>query len=74
MFPNTVHDCLVRSGLTDANGELDVNPNTLKTKKFDNIYGLGDVTNVPTTKTFWGGFRQVAVLRHNLARKSQGLS
>ena len=35
---------------------------------------MGDVVNVPTTKTFYGGLSQVHVLRHNLARKMNGLS
>ena len=30
--------------------------------------------NVPTTKTFFGGLSQVAVVRHNVERKLNGLS
>lgn len=52
---------------------LNVNPRNLQHVKYDNIFGLGDVTNVPTTKTFYGGLSQVHVLRNNLERKLNGL-
>ena len=51
-----------------------MDPHTLQHKKYDNIFGVGDVTNVPTTKTFYGGLSQVAVVRHNLERRLNGLS
>jgi len=35
---------------------------------------LGDVTNVQTTKSFYGGLAQVAVVRNNVERKLNGLS
>jgi sulfide:quinone oxidoreductase len=35
---------------------------------------LGDVINVPTTKSFYGGLAQVAVVRHNIERSLNGLS
>lgn len=56
MFPCKPHENLVQAGLTAENGLLDVNINTLQHKKYKNIFGLGDVANLPTTKTFWGGF------------------
>ncbi len=51
-----------------------MNPETLQHKQYDNIFGLGDVTNVPTTKSFYGGLAQVAVVRNNVERKLNGLS
>lgn len=42
--------------------------------KYDNIFGIGDVNNVPTTKSFYGGLAQVAVVRHNVERRLNGLS
>lgn len=60
--------------MADSTGYLDVDPNTLQHKKYSNIFGLGDVTNVPTTKSFYGGLNQVSVLRHNIERKLNGLS
>jgi sulfide:quinone oxidoreductase len=52
--------------LTDSTGYLDVDPFTLQHKTYDNIFGLGDVINAPTTKSFYGGLSQVAVLRNNV--------
>jgi NADPH-dependent 2,4-dienoyl-CoA reductase/sulfur reductase-like enzyme len=51
-----------------------VDPHTLQHKKYDNIFGLGDNINVPTTKSFYGGLAQVAVVRNNVERKLNGLS
>lgn len=62
------------AGLADQSGYLDVDPNTLQHKKYSNIFGLGDVINAPTTKTFWGGFNQLHVVRHNVERNLNGLS
>lgn len=74
LMPTTTFPLLSESGLSDSTGFLDVNPFTLQHKKYDNIFGLGDVTNVQTTKSFYGGLAQVAVVRHNLERKLNGLS
>jgi NADPH-dependent 2,4-dienoyl-CoA reductase/sulfur reductase-like enzyme len=37
--------------LTNAAGFLDVNRETLQHNKFKNIYGLGDCTSTPNSKT-----------------------
>lgn len=74
LMPTTTHASLKDAGLADSTGYLDVNPTTLQHKKYDNIFGLGDVINAPTTKTFFGGLSQVAVVRHNVERKLNGLS
>jgi sulfide:quinone oxidoreductase len=73
-MPTTTHSILAESGLADSTGYLDVNAATLQHKKYDNIFGLGDVINAPTTKSFYGGLAQVAVVRNNLERKLNGLS
>jgi len=59
-------DIIAKAGLGDSNGLLDVDPYTLQHKKYSNIYGLGDVINTSTTKTFWAGFNQLHVVRNNL--------
>lgn len=74
LMPTTTHSVLTDAGLADSTGYLNVDPSTLQHKTYDNIFGLGDVTNVPTTKSFYGGLSQVAVLRHNIERKLNGLS
>ena len=63
---------LADAGLATNNGLLDVNPTTLQHNKYSNIYGLGDVANVPTTKTFFAGFNQLHVVRHNLEQVING--
>ena len=74
MMPTTTHSLLSEAGLADSTGFLDVNPQTLQHSKYSNIFGLGDVINAPTTKTFFGGLSQVGVVRHNVERKLNGLS
>lgn len=37
--------------LTNEAGFLDVKPTTLQHKKFENIFGLGDCTSTPNSKT-----------------------
>ena len=39
------------SSLHDANGYLTVNKFTLQHDKYPNIFGIGDCTNIPTSKT-----------------------
>lgn len=74
MMPTKANETIQSSGLGDSTGYLDVNQSTLQHPKYDNIFGLGDCHNAPTTKTFYGGFSQVHVLRHNLERRLNGLS
>jgi NADH dehydrogenase FAD-containing subunit len=51
---------------------LDVDPVTLQAKKYDNIYGLGDLVNIPITKSFWSAFHQMHVVRQNIVRAFKG--
>ena len=75
-MPAKGHSELVRDGLATAQsgGFLNVNKQTLQHNEFDNVFGLGDVNDIPTTKCFYGGFHQIHVVRNNLERKSKGLS
>lgn len=73
-MPYTYHSVLAEAGLADSTGLLNVNPRTLQHAKYENIFGLGDVTNVPTTKTFYGGVEQMNVVRNNVERRLKGLS
>lgn len=72
--PSKPHQSLVQAGLAtpESNYLLDVDRETLRHKKYKNIFGLGDVNNIPTTKTFWGGFHQIHVVRHNVWRSLHG--
>ena len=72
-MPAKADSILSNAGLADNNGLLDVDQYTLQHKRYENIFGFGDVINAPTTKTFFAGFNQLHVVRHNLARKINGL-
>lgn len=74
LIPAKADGLLSDAGLADSQGLLDVDAGTLQHKKYENIFGFGDVVNVPTTKTFYAGFNQLSVVRHNLERRINGLS
>ncbi|KAM6119532.1 sulfide:quinone oxidoreductase, mitochondrial isoform 2-T2 [Pterocles gutturalis] len=44
-------DVLINSPVSDAIGWVDVDKETLQHKKFPNVFGIGDCTNLPTSKT-----------------------
>ena len=54
------------SPLAAGNGFIDVNKNTLRHNKYENVYALGDVANLPTAKTAAAVFSQAPVVTHNL--------
>ncbi|XP_046398746.1 sulfide:quinone oxidoreductase, mitochondrial [Ischnura elegans] len=61
--PKVLQDC---KELVDSTGFLDVSKDTLLHKKFDNIFGIGDCTNLPTSKTGAAVASQLRTLRLNL--------
>ena len=46
--PTVLKSCAT---LSDASGYLNVNKETLQHVKYSNVFGIGDCTNVPTSKT-----------------------
>ncbi|KAG8178477.1 hypothetical protein JTE90_024637 [Oedothorax gibbosus] len=54
------------SPLSDASGFMDINKNTLQSKVFSNVFGLGDCTNAPTSKTAAAVAGQCGVLAQNI--------
>jgi len=44
----------------------------LRSTKYKNIFGLGDICNTPTTKTFFSAYYQVHHLRENLNASMEG--
>ena len=56
------------SPLANANGWLDVNPATLQSTKASNVFGIGDCTSTPNSKTAAAITSQAPVLVHNLAQ------
>ncbi|GCB81331.1 hypothetical protein scyTo_0022158 [Scyliorhinus torazame] len=49
--PMAAPDVIQKSVLADAGGWLDVDKENLQHKKYSNIFGIGDCTNLPTSKT-----------------------
>ena len=60
------------SPLADAKGWVDVDKNTLQSNKFPNVFGLGDCTNTPNSKTAAAITAQAPVLAHNLQKQMDG--
>uniref|UniRef100_A0A0M3IPI6 Sulfide:quinone oxidoreductase, mitochondrial n=1 Tax=Ascaris lumbricoides TaxID=6252 RepID=A0A0M3IPI6_ASCLU len=52
--------------LTDNKGWLDVDPDTLLSKKFDNVFGMGDCLNTSNAKTGAAISSQMRVMSKNL--------
>ncbi|KAM6351043.1 sulfide:quinone oxidoreductase, mitochondrial isoform 2-T4 [Alca torda] len=44
-------DVLINSPVSDQTGWVDVDKETLQHKKYPNVFGIGDCTNLPTSKT-----------------------
>jgi NADPH-dependent 2,4-dienoyl-CoA reductase/sulfur reductase-like enzyme len=56
------HPYIAESGLADATGYLDCDKYTLRHKKYPNVWGLGDCTSLPCSKTAAAVFSQTEVL------------
>ena len=64
--PQQAPDVIRSSALVDAAGWVDVDQETLRHKKFSNIWSLGDVMNAPNAKTMAAARKQAPVVAHNL--------
>ncbi|MBX9862359.1 MAG: TIGR01244 family phosphatase [Hyphomicrobium sp.] len=64
--PQMAPDFIRGSALSDAGGWIDVDPSTLRHKKYGNIFGLGDATNTPNAKTAAAARKQAPVVAENL--------
>lgn len=64
--PQKAPDFIRVSPLADAAGWIDVDPATLRHKKFANIYGLGDAGNTSNAKTAAAARKQAPVVAHNV--------
>jgi sulfide:quinone oxidoreductase len=64
--PQTAPDFIRASPLADQAGWVDVDQNTLRHKKFEDVYALGDVINAPNAKTAAAVRKQAPVVAHNV--------
>ncbi|XP_073424585.1 sulfide:quinone oxidoreductase, mitochondrial isoform X1 [Dendrobates tinctorius] len=65
-------DVLVNSAVGDAAGWVDVDKDTLQHKKYPNVFGIGDCTNLPTSKTAAALAAQSAVLDKTISLVMKG--
>ncbi len=66
--PNVPPNFIKNSPLVDDSGWVDVDEYSLQHKKYANIFALGDVSNLPTSKTGSGIRKQAPVVVNNLIR------
>jgi sulfide:quinone oxidoreductase len=65
-------EMIERSGMGDEFRFLPTDPGTLRSKKFENIFALGDATNLPTSKAGSVAHFQSEVLAENVLRAIEG--
>ncbi len=66
--PQSAPDFVANSPLADVAGWVDVDQESMRHKRYANIYGLGDACNAPNAKTAAAVRQQVPVVAHNLIR------
>jgi sulfide:quinone oxidoreductase len=64
--PQCAPDFVRESPLADAAGWVDVDQNTLRHKRYPNIWGLGDAMNAPNAKTAAAARMQAPIVANNL--------
>lgn len=64
--PMSAPDFIKSSPLAGDEGWVSVDPGTLQHTKFDNVFALGDCSNLPTSKTGAAIRKQAPVVAHNL--------
>lgn len=64
--PQRAPDFVRVSPLADAAGWVDVDPATLRHRKFANVFALGDAANTSNAKTAAAARKQAPVVAHNL--------
>jgi sulfide:quinone oxidoreductase len=65
-------DCVRESALANADGWLDVDKYTLMHVRYSNIFGLGDASGLPTSKTGAAIRKQAPVVARNVAARLKG--
>lgn len=71
--PSVAPKFIQNSDLVNADGWMDVDINSLQSKKYKNIFGIGDVAALPTAKTGAAIRKQVPIVVDNIFKLSEGL-
>lgn len=64
--PQVAPDFVRASPLADGAGWIDVDPTTLRHRRYANIYGLGDAASTPNAKTAAAARKQAPVVAENI--------
>lgn len=64
--PQCAPDFIRKSSLVDTGGWVDVDQFNLRHKQYNNVWGLGDVTNTPNAKTMAAARKQAPVVAQNI--------
>lgn len=64
--PNFGAQVMIDSGISDPMGYIDVDKHTLQPKGYENVWALGDGTNVPTSKAGAVAHFQADVIHENI--------
>lgn len=70
--PQVAPDLVSKSELSDEAGWLDVDPGTLRSKKYNNIWGVGDAINTSNAKTLAAARKQAPIVAHNITQVLSG--
>ncbi len=70
--PQTAPDFIKASDLSDDAGWLDVDPESLQSKKYGNVWGVGDVMNTTNAKTMAAARKQAPVVAQNIVNAIAG--
>jgi NADPH-dependent 2,4-dienoyl-CoA reductase/sulfur reductase-like enzyme len=65
-------DFLKNAPISDEQGWVDVDKHTLQSKKYQNVFGLGDCANTPNSKTAAAITSQAPIVVHNLLQLLDG--
>lgn len=72
--PMSAPDFIANSPLADKDGWVEVDKDTLQHQRFVNVFGIGDCSNLPTSKTGAAIRKQAPVLVANLKAAMAGTS
>lgn len=70
--PNFGAQCIRDSDMGDPMGYVETDLNTLRSKKFDRVYVIGDAANLPTSKAGAVAHYEADVVAENLKREIDG--
>ena len=69
---NMGSEMIERSGMGNELRFLPTDPNTLRSKKYENIFAIGDATDLPTSKAGSVAHFQAEILAENVVRAIEG--